>query len=250
MVKKILVIDDEPVIAQLIKINLQDEGYEVETALSGTEGLQKAKSIKPDIITLDVLMPEMNGFQVMEVLKRDPETKNIPVVFISVVEGPQKEKGFHLGAVDFLSKPIEFGELFKTIKKIESAVSKELLAAEKKEILVIDDERDTAKLIAAYLQDEGYNTLLAYNGPDGIAIARERKPELVILDLYMPGMDGFSVLKVLKQDKETQHIPIVVLTGRDTKGYKEKCLMLGAVEYFTKPFSEEKFISEIKRMVG
>ncbi|MDI6640799.1 MAG: response regulator [Elusimicrobiota bacterium] len=120
----------------------------------------------------------------------------------------------------------------------------------KKEILIIDDERDTAKLIAVYLQDEGYNTLLAYNGPDGIAIARERKPELVILDLYMPGMDGFSVLKVLKQDKETQHIPIVILTGHDTKGYKEKCLMLGAVEYFTKSFSEKELISEIKRMVG
>ncbi|MDI6640800.1 MAG: response regulator [Elusimicrobiota bacterium] len=124
--------DDEPAIAQLIKINLQDEGYEVEPAFSGTEGLQKAKSIKPDIITLDVLMPEMNGFQVMEVLKKDPETKNIPVVFILIVEGPQKEKGFHLGAVDFLSKPIEFGELFKTIKRIESGLSKELLQTQKR----------------------------------------------------------------------------------------------------------------------
>ncbi|MEW6041358.1 MAG: response regulator [Elusimicrobiota bacterium] len=249
MAKKILVIDDEPAIAQLIKINLTEEGYEVETALSGTEGIEKVKSFKPDIITLDVMMPEMNGFQVMELLKKDPKTKDTPVIFISIVEGPQKEKGFHLGAVDFLSKPIEFGELFKSIKNIESANPPEDRLPQK-EILIIDDEKDTANLIKIHLDEEGYKTFVAYNGPDGVALARERKPELVILDLYMPGMDGFAVLKILKQDKETEHIPIVILTGHDTKGYREKCLMLGASEYFTKSFSEKEMVKEIKKMIS
>jgi len=96
MIKKILVVDDEPSIANLIKINLEYEGYEIEVALNGNDAIKKAKEFKPDLITLDVLMPEMNGFQVMEVLKNDPETKNIPVIFISIVEGVQKERGFYI----------------------------------------------------------------------------------------------------------------------------------------------------------
>jgi len=247
MVKKILVIDDEPAIAQLIKINLEADGYEVDTALDGMEGIEKAKASPPDVITLDVLMPGMNGFQVMELLKKNPGTADIPVIFISIVEGPQKDRGFHLGAVDFLTKPIEYGELLKSLKKIESSIGK--VTGVKKEVLVIDDEVDVANLIKVNLEDQGYDVVVAYNGPDAIAIARERKPEVIMLDLAMPGMDGFSVMKVLKQDKETEHIPIIVLTGHDTKGYKQKSLMLGAAQYMTKPFSEKDIVEEIKKVI-
>jgi len=247
MVKKILVIDDEPAIADLIKINLEADGYEVDTALDGMEGIEKAKASPPDVITLDVLMPGMNGFQVMELLKKNPGTADIPVIFISIVEGPQKDRGFHLGAVDFLTKPIEYGELLKSLKKIESSIGK--VTGVKKEVLVIDDERDVANLIKVNLEDQGYDVFVAYNGPDAIAIARERKPEVIMLDLAMPGMDGFSVMKVLKQDKETEHIPIIVLTGHDTKGYKQKSLMLGAAQYMTKPFSEKDIVEEIKKEI-
>jgi len=247
MVKKILVIDDEPAIADLIKINLEADGYEVDTALDGMEGIEKAKASPPDVITLDVLMPGMNGFQVMELLKKNPGTADIPVIFISIVEGPQKDRGFHLGAVDFLTKPIEYGELLKSLKKIESSIGK--VTGVKKEVLVIDDEVDVANLIKVNLEDQGYDVFVAYNGPDAIAIARERKPEVIMLDLAMPGMDGFSVMKVLKQDKETEHIPIIVLTGHDTKGYKQKSLMLGAAQYMTKPFSEKDIVEEIKKVI-
>lgn len=247
MVKKILVIDDEPAIAQLIKINLEADGYEVDTALDGMEGIEKAKASPPDVITLDVLMPGMNGFQVMELLKKNPGTADIPVIFISIVEGPQKDRGFYLGAVDFLTKPIEYGELLKSLKKIESSIGK--VTGVKKEVLVIDDEVDVANLIKVNLEDQGYDVFVAYNGPDAIAIARERKPEVIMLDLAMPGMDGFSVMKVLKQDKETEHIPIIVLTGHDTKGYKQKSLMLGAAQYMTKPFSEKDIVEEIKKVI-
>ena len=247
MVKKILVIDDEPAIADLIKINLEADGYEVDTALDGMEGIEKAKASPPDVITLDVLMPGMNGFQVMELLKKNPGTADIPVIFISIVEGPQKDRGFHLGAVDFLTKPIEYGELLKSLKKIESSIGK--VTGVKKEVLVIDDERDVTNLIKVNLEDQGYDVFVAYNGPDAIAIARERKPEVIMLDLAMPGMDGFSVMKVLKQDKETEHIPIIVLTGHDTKGYKQKSLMLGAAQYMTKPFSEKDIVEEIKKVI-
>jgi len=146
-----------------------------------------------------------------------------------------------------LTKPIEYGELLKSLKKIESSIGK--VTGVKKEVLVIDDEVDVANLIKVNLEDQGYDVFVAYNGPDAIAIARERKPEVIMLDLAMPGMDGFSVMKVLKQDKETEHIPIIVLTGHDTKGYKQKSLMLGAAQYMTKPFSEKDIVEEIKKVI-
>ncbi|MCX7956543.1 MAG: response regulator [Endomicrobia bacterium] len=249
MIKKILVIDDEPSIANLIKYNLEYEGYEVEIALNGNEALKKVKEFKPELITLDVLMPEMNGFQVLELLKQDEETKNIPVIFISIVEGVQKERGFHLGAVDFLSKPIEFGELLKTIKSIEKGINISTVEA-KKSILIIDDEKDIVNYIKEYLETEGYNVFTAYTGPDGVVLAKEKIPDLILLDLHMPGMDGFAVMKILKQDKITEHIPIVILTQYDIKGYRQKALMFGATEYFTKVISEKDLIEHIKKLIG
>lgn len=248
MAKKILVIDDEFAIAQLIKLYLEEKGYDVEMALSGTEGVKKAKELKPDIITLDIMMPEMNGFQVMEVLKNNPDTSKIPFVLISVVGGPQKERGFRLGAVDFISKPLDEDVLIKSIKKVEDNLSK--TEETKGEILIVDDEKDTANLIKVYLEDRGFKTFVASNGPDGISLAKEKKPDLIVLDLRMPGMDGFAVIKVLKMDKATEKIPVIILTGHDTKGYREKCLMLGASEYFIKPFSEKDFTEEIEKKIN
>jgi len=247
MAKKILVIDDEFAIAQLIKLYLEDKGYSVDMALSGTEGVKKAKEQKPDIITLDIMMPEMNGFQVMEVLKKDPDTSKIPVILISVVGGPQKERGFHLGAVDFVSKPIEEDNLFSSIRKVEDSLTSSEKA--KGEILIIDDEKDTANLIKLYLENKGFKALVALSGPDGVNLAKEKRPDLILLDLRMPGMDGFSVMKVLKMDKETEKIPVIILTAHDTKGYREKCLMLGATEYLTKPFSEDDLTKEIEERI-
>lgn len=247
MAKKILVIDDEFAIAQLIKIYLEDKGYMVDMALSGTEGVKKAKELKPDIITVDIMMPEMNGFQVIEVLKNDPETSEIPLILVSVVSGPQKERGFRLGAVDFISKPIDENILFSTIEKAAKSLSETEDTAE--EILVIDDEADTANLIKAYLEDKGFKVFMALNGPDGVKIAKEKRPAIILLDLKMPEMDGFAVMKVLKMDKETDKIPIIVLTGNDMKGYREKCLMLGAAEYFIKPFSENDLIKEVETQI-
>lgn len=249
MVKKILVVDDEPSIANLIKYNLEYEGYEIEVALSGDEALKKVKEFKPDLITLDVLMPEMNGFQVFELLKKDEETKNIPVIFISIVEGVQKERGFHLGAIDFLSKPIEFGELLKVIKEVENGI-KTVPQQVKKSILIIDDEKDIVNYLKEYLSTEGYEVYTAFNGPDGVVLAKEKIPDLILLDLHMPEMDGFAVMKILKQDKITEHIPIVVLTQYDLKGYRQRALLYGASEYFTKVISEKELVEYIKKIIG
>jgi len=117
--RKILIIDDEFPVGYLIKINLEAEGYEVVLALSGEEGLEKAKASAPDLITLDVLMPEMDGFEVLEALKRDKALNSIPVMMISVVNEIRKKKGIEMGAVDYLLKPIDFDNLLDRMKYLE-----------------------------------------------------------------------------------------------------------------------------------
>jgi len=117
--RKILIIDDEFPVGYLIKINLEAEGYEAILALSGEEALEKAKSSAPDLITLDVLMPEMDGFEVLEALKRDEALNSIPVMMISVINGIRKKRGIQMGAVDYLFKPIDFDNLLNKIRSLE-----------------------------------------------------------------------------------------------------------------------------------
>jgi DNA-binding response OmpR family regulator len=117
--RRILIIDDEFPVGYLIKINFEAEGYEAVLALSGEEGLEKAKASRPDLITLDVLMPEMDGFEVMEALKKDEALNSIPVMMISVVDEVGKKRGMELGAVDYLLKPIDFDNLLDRVRCLE-----------------------------------------------------------------------------------------------------------------------------------
>ena len=119
--RKILIIDDEFPVGYLIKINLEAEGYQATLALSGEEALEKAKASPPDLITLDVLMPEMDGFQVLEALKRDEELNSIPVVMISVVNEIRKRRGLEMGAADYLLKPIDFDNLLYSMRSLEGS---------------------------------------------------------------------------------------------------------------------------------
>jgi len=117
--RKILVIDDDFPVGYLIKISLEAEGYKAVLALSGEEGLEKAKASPPDLITLDVLMPEMDGFEVMEALKRDEALNSIPVMMISVVNEIRKKRGMEMGAADYLLKPIDFDNLLDRMRGLE-----------------------------------------------------------------------------------------------------------------------------------
>lgn len=241
--KRILVVDDDVAIARLIKINLENKGYEVVSVNSGKAALEEAKQFNPDIITLDILMPDMDGFQVMDRLKRNEETSSVPVIIISIIEGAYKKTGFRLGAADYITKPIDFERLLHSIERFTRNILKD--DEKKVKILIAEDDLDTAKLIQAFVETKGFSTVIASNGLEALEKVEQDIPDLILLDLKMPKMDGFEVINRLKKDSETAKIPVIVITSYDVPGTREKCYLLGVNEFLTKPISEEKLIEEI-----
>jgi len=238
--RHVLVVEDEPDIAELIRYHLEGNRYRVTTAARGEEALAKAHQEKPDLITLDIRLPDIDGFEVLQRLKSDEKTADIPVVIVSIV--PDREDGFRLGAVDYVVKPIDEGRLLSAVGAI---LPKEDL------ILAVDDDRDTTGLIQEMLGRAGFTVKAANNGFEALAIARQEQPGLILLDLKMPGLDGYEVLKRLKQDGATQDIPVFVVTGSvtDEEIKRKKVLALGAARFLTKPFAIDDLVDEIRQVL-
>jgi CheY-like chemotaxis protein len=186
---------------------LTEAGYSVDIARDGVEGLAKVKQRTPDAIILDVLLPRVDGWAFLTQVKADPATRGVPVIMASILD--QKGKGFALGAADYLVKPIQRGELLRTLGTF-SLTSKVRTAPVT--ILVIDDDPKAVELVATALEPEGFHILKALSGETGVAIAETEQPDLIILDLLMPGMNGFEVLDRLAQSPVTQRLPIIIVT--------------------------------------
>jgi len=236
----VLVVEDEADIANLIRIHLEREGYPVQIASRGDEALRLAREIQPRLITLDIRLPDMDGFTVLERLKRDPQTANIPVIVVSIV--PDREKGLQLGAVDYLGKPIDEEQLMELVRRV---------LHQKGLILVVDDDRDNLSLMREALRRQGFSVQTTGYGKRALQIAREVHPALILLDLKLRDVDGYQVLRNLKSDPRTRHIPVVIMSGSVTdeelKG--QRALALGAVRFVTKPFAIDEFVREISSLV-
>ena len=239
--KTVLVVEDEPDIVALLRYQLEAHGYRVITAMLGDEALYKANAEHPDMITLDILLPDRDGFDVLRELKDNPCTADIPVLILSIVQ--DEESGFRLGAVDYLTKPIEERQLIESIRAILDHKSR---------VLIAEDNPETASLLSQILEHYGFLTMVAVDGYDTLATARREKPGLILLDLRMPGMDGYEALVRLKQDVETRDIPIIAMSAHaaDYRSEREKLLSLGAVEFLSKPFTAEQLVVELERVMG
>jgi CheY-like chemotaxis protein len=212
-------------------------------AASGLEALEKARALQPDLITLDVMMPDMDGFDVMKVLRGSEETRQIPVIFLSVVQ--DEAKGLRLGASDYLTKPIDPERLLATVSR---ALPPEE-ARESTGVLVIDDDPDIVQVLSHTLGRAGYRVSTASNGHDGLTRLFNEIPDLVILDLKMPGMSGYEVIRQVRSTRRVAQIPILVLTASDVGDGRERALALGANEYLRKPISNDQLLAEISRLV-
>jgi CheY-like chemotaxis protein len=162
------------------------------------------------VITLDLMLPGQDGWQVMKELKQHPLCKHIPVIIVSIVD--EKNLGFSLGAVEYFVKPVNREELVQALDRVHILPARDHHSPT---VLVIDDDRAATDLIQVILENEGYRVLKAFEGKEGLDIALRERPEVVILDLLMPGMSGFAVAQQMKQVPATRNIPIIVLTSMD-----------------------------------
>lgn len=241
MKKKVLVIDDEADIREIVRLYLADEGCAVIEANNGQEGILKAQAEQPDLIILDIMLPGINGFEVAKHLKDDPNTKHIPIIILSVLA---QDSQYRQGIMDYISKPFRPEDLVATVRKIFSKIDGKI---DKKTVLVVDDDPDIVDVISICLKDNNIAPEKAYNGPEALERVKAKKIDLILLDINMPGMNGFEVIKHLKNDKETYDIPIVVLTGTYISEEDRKHgLTLGVVKYLTKPFSADDLVKEIR----
>ena len=179
----------------------------MEVAADGVSGLHRARAIQPQAIILDVLLPALDGWSLLAELKADPATAAIPVVIVSMMD--ERGKGFALGAAEYLVKPVGRSQILDALAHCLPHADGD------RTVVVIDDDPVDLDLVEAVLAPEGYSVVRAMGGEEGVRIVRRERPSLVIVDLLMPGVDGFEVVEQLRADPLTADVPIVVLTSKD-----------------------------------
>jgi signal transduction histidine kinase/CheY-like chemotaxis protein len=234
----VLVIDDEVAVRDLMQRFLTKEGFRVVIAPGGEEGLRLARELRPDAITLDVMMPGMDGWAVLSALKADPDVADIPVVMLTIVD--DKNLGYALGASDYLTKPIDRERLVTVLKQHRRD----------RPVLVVDDDAEVRQLLRRMLEPEGYAVVEAENGRLALERLREASPSVILLDLMMPEMDGFEFVAEFRRHEAWRAIPIVVITAKDLSsddrerlnGYVQKILQKGA-------HGREQLLAEVRELV-
>jgi Amt family ammonium transporter len=235
----VLVIDDDPAARELIQRTLQREGLRVEAASNGEEGLRLAHELRPDVITLDVMMPGLDGWGVLAALKADPDLAPIPVIMVTIVE--ERDRGFSLGAADYLAKPIDRPQLLATIGRYRRTDGY---------VLVVEDDDPTRELLRRALNSEGWEVQEAANGKHALVQLMARRPSLILLDLMMPEIDGFQLLELLRANADWRAIPVVIITAMDLSigerlqlnGYVERIIQKGS-------YQRDELLNEVRLLV-
>ena len=237
----VLVIDDDPVIGDMITRFLGKEGFWVEYSSDGAHGLQQARRLRPSAIILDVLMPSMDGWSILRLLKADPELADIPVIMLTMTE--DRAIGFALGATDFLVKPVDREQLVSVLHKycaIDCTLS----------VLIVEDDQATRQMLRRMLEREGHCVREAENGRIGLEQVAQNAPTLIVLDLMMPEMDGFEFVAALQLHPTWQQIPVLIVTAKDItaddrlrlNGHAERIMQKGA-------YARSDLLNEIRDMV-
>jgi signal transduction histidine kinase/CheY-like chemotaxis protein/ligand-binding sensor domain-containing protein len=204
----VLVIDDDPNVIYLLQENLAEVGYFVVGATTGEEGIQKARAINPFAIILDILMSPTDGWQVLQELKTNATTREIPVIVLSVVEN--RELGYRLGAHDYLVKPFDRDAILSTLSRLTTPQE----SHQQVHLLVVDDDPHVVDMVRQMLEDEPYDIRSAIDGYEALKAIQHQLPDIILLDLLMPQLDGFGVIAALQQNPSLRDIPIIVLTAK------------------------------------
>jgi CheY-like chemotaxis protein len=241
-VTRILAIDDDASGRDLIERALSKEGFEVQLAPDGRTGLELARRLKPDVITLDVMMPGMDGWAVLSALKADPETSGIPVIMLTIVD--DKQIGFALGAADFFTKPIDWDRLTNTLAKYRRNAGAQT-------VLVVEDDAQMREMLRRVLDKPQWEVLEAENGRVALEKLNGTIPSVILLDLMMPEMDGFEFLGELRKRPEMKLVPVVVITAKDITPEDRRRLNGEVARVLQKSaLSMQELVSEVLSVTG
>jgi len=238
---RVLVVEDDERTAKHLAVLLSQSGYGVELAHDGEEALKKARQSRPDLITLDLLLPKKDGWDVLAELKADRTTERIPVVIITGSE--DKLRGFAPGVTEYLLKPVSKEALDEALGRL--MVSRQLTAPPKT-VLAIDDDPKALEIIRAILSTRGLTVTTAASGQEALGLLERERPDLILLDLMMPGMSGFEVVSALRANPATEHIPIVIVTAKHL-AEEEKTFLTRQVQLIIQKagFDTEAFFADI-----
>ena len=233
----VLVIDDDDNAQDMMRKFLEKQNVSILQAKSGEDGLKLAAEYMPDAITLDVMMPEMDGWEVLTALQANEATKNIPVIMLTMADEP--DIGFSLGATDYLTKPVNWDQL-------SGILNRHKIESDSQSILIVEDDETTREMLKKSLASNDFKVRIAKNGKEGLDKVKESKPGLVLLDLMMPEMDGFEFAEKLRENKDWLDIPVVVITAKDLtsedhnrlKGNVEAIMQKGS-------YSKKQLLSEV-----
>jgi len=262
--KKILIVEDNETLLKALEKKLLGYGYVVVLARDGEEGLTAIKNESPDVVLLDILMPKVDGFAVLEQLASEGKIPTLPVVVISNSGQPVEiDKAMKLGARDYLIKaefdPEEVVEKVRKVlgeeepaKKTSSEVIKKSVGSKNNshKVLIVEDDQFLRDLLKRKLDTEGFVVETAIEGESALTKAKEWKPELILLDIILPGIDGFSILEKLKKDADMASIPVILLTNLGQRDDVDKGLKLGAVGYLVKAhFTPGDIVEKVKSIL-
>ena len=238
----VLVIDDDARVHDMLQRSLAKEGLRVIAARSGEEGLKMARDLHPDAITLDVMMPGMDGWAVLAALKSDPVLAEIPVIMLTIVD--DQNMGYSLGATDYLTKPIDRDRLAAILKR---HVGQE----QSRSVLMVEDDPDTREVTRRILELGGWNVVEAENGRAGLERLASLRPAAILLDLMMPEMDGFEFVSELRKNPEWKSIPVVVVTAKDLT-FEDRVRLNGQVGLILQKgsYSREELLRETSALVA
>jgi GAF domain-containing protein/DNA-binding response OmpR family regulator len=241
----VLIVEDDSRAADLLSLYLVDAGFSVVVAGDGEAGLARAREQRPALIVLDVLLPTIDGWEVLARAKADPALAGIPVIVVSMVD--ERGKGFALGAADYLVKPARRETLIAAVRRLTQSPA----AGGAATVVAIDDDPLALELVAAVLEPAGYRVLRATGGEAGLALIVRERPNLVILDLTMPEVDGFAVVERLRADPTTASLPVIVLTALAMTP-AEKARLNGRVSHLARKgeFSRQEFEALVRRQLA
>ncbi|MBD2165150.1 PAS domain S-box protein [Calothrix membranacea FACHB-236] len=253
---QVLIIEDSIPAAEQITRYLSEIGMQPIVYSRGEGSVEEALRVQPAFILLDLQLPNLSGWDVLNQLQNNPQTKEIPVIIISVVD--ERTKGLAQGAAEYIVKPITRQQFQATLEKLQYIPRNDSTAlivvpqpaVNPPLILLAEDNQANIDTMSGYLESRGYRLILAKNGQEALEVAKSQQPDLIVMDVQMPVMDGLEAMRHLRQERQFDHVPIIALTALAMPGDRENCLDAGANEYLSKPIKLKQLAVTIQQLLG